>query len=103
MVTLDGLTIELNTDHDGYLAEIIKQAGEKVPVEEPIALYMTTNESFMSYVESEREAAHDEALLQKVLEEKSKTAPPKFDNKLLLKELKNLVNEGLLVEGTGNS
>ena len=100
-VTLDGLTIELNTEQDGYLADIIKKVGEEVNVDEPIALYITTKEGFMSYIDAEREASYDEEKLA-IIKESTEESIPKFDNKVLLRELKHLIERGILEDGSGS-
>ena len=100
-VTLDGITIHLNTGQDGYLVDIIKEPGQVAHVEDAVALYVTDKESFLNYLESAREESKEESILAKVKEEKEENLPQKFDNKLLIRELRHLLEIGKLEEGSG--
>jgi len=100
-VTLDGcLTIGINAGADGYLANIIKEAGEKAAVQDPVALFVNDKDSYLTYIESQREAAHDEELtaITKEVEDSKRVT---VDNKSLLRALKQLQRSGELPEGSG--
>eukprot|EP01041_Mallomonas_annulata_P008758 gene8758-18116_t len=100
-VTLDGLTIELNTEQDGYLAQVIKQKGDIVTVDEPIAMYVTDKENYLEFIDSEREADREAQLVEKITTDSEEAADKqKIDNKALLREIKYLINEGKIKEGS---
>ena len=102
-VTLEeGLTLEINSGDDGYLAQVICKAGEKINVEQPIALYVTDREALLDFIEAERLSGYDDdmaaAVQDVVTDEKSQL---KVDNKLLLRTLKTLIQSGHITEGSG--
>ena len=100
-VTLDvGLTIAINTGQDGYLASIMKNVGDEVAVDSPIALYVNDKDTLLSYIDTMRMASYDdekEAVLQESADEKKL----EIDAKSLLRQIRRLIQSGDIEEGSG--
>lgn len=98
-VSLDGLTIGVDGPTAGYVAKIFVQPNKTVKVGEILAQYTSTKEEFMSVRESMRLADEDAELQAEVAEVMNK-ANQKPDNKVLLRELKRLIQNGDIEEGS---
>lgn len=94
------LMVGVNSPRAGILAKILVPVGKKLPVNEPIALVVEDRDEYMEYIDATRCAEHDEegiAAARKVVEEKKK----KPDTKVLLREIKHLIQEGHIKEDSG--
>jgi pyruvate/2-oxoglutarate dehydrogenase complex dihydrolipoamide acyltransferase (E2) component len=98
-VSLDGLTIGVDGPDKGYIAKILVQPNKIVSVDSVLAQYTSTKEEFMSIRESMR-LADEDAELQAEVAEVMTEANKKPDNKVLLRELKRLIQNGHIKEGS---
>lgn len=99
-VTLDGLTIAVEAPSNGYLSQIFIQSGISVPVGTLLANYTENREDFLNYRESLRIKNMEDNLLadaEMMIDEKNK----KPDVKLLLREIKNMIKNGSISDGSG--
>ena len=99
-VSLDGLTVAVDGPDNGYLAHIVVRQDKLVPVGTIIAHYTESLDAFLSYREELRKSNHDAenvAVAKEVIDEMKK----KPDNKILLRELKNLMKDGDIDESSG--
>lgn len=98
-VTCEGVTLNLNTGQDCYLAKVLKKAGETVDVDKPIGLYVNTKDDLMSVMDEDRHADYDAAHAADVEELKiSKTKG--FDQKMLLRQIKYLIDTKKIEDGS---
>jgi pyruvate/2-oxoglutarate dehydrogenase complex dihydrolipoamide acyltransferase (E2) component len=99
-VTLQDLTIEVESPHNGIIADIIFPEGSSIAVHQPIAVLAFDRDAYNSYFESRRIEAHDAALLEErsdLIEDEAKRP----DVKVLLREVRHLIKNGDVVEGSG--
>lgn len=96
-VTLDGLTIGVDAPTDGYLAEILIRAEKTIQVKTPIAVFVETNEEFLEHRDSLR-VASNEHVLQDAVNEVLKEQTSRPDTKILLREIKHLIQQGYIDE-----
>lgn len=91
------LMVGVTSSKSGILAKILVPIGKKLSVNEPIALLVEDQAEYMEYLDATRCAEHDaEGLAEavKVVEDKKK----KPDTKVLLREIKHLIQEGHIKE-----
>lgn len=100
-MTLDGLTIAVDGPDFGYLAEIMIHPNKSVPVGTAIAQYAETKEEFTTFREQLRIKEHEIAL--KAEAEKVIAPSNKPTVKTLLRAIKNLINDGKIIEESGKT
>jgi pyruvate/2-oxoglutarate dehydrogenase complex dihydrolipoamide acyltransferase (E2) component len=92
--------VGVTSSKSGIVAKILVPIGKKVSVNEPIALMVENRAEYMEYLDATRCADHDAeglAAAEKAVEDKKK----KPDTKVLLREIKHLIQEGHIIEDSG--
>ena len=94
--TLSDVTIAIEGGREGIVARILISEGKTVEVGTPIAIVVDDRDSLNDFLEEDRHAVIESSMLQNV-----KDTEQKADVKILLRELKHLLNDGKIAEGTG--
>ncbi len=96
------LMIGVNANNPGILAKILIPEGKISSENDPIALLVKDREQYLAYIDDERvESKQEEILIEtKDVLEQEKRRP---DVKILLRELKHLINEGAIPEDSGKN
>lgn len=96
------LLVAVDAEEAGILAKILIPAGKSVPVNDPIAIFVHTQDDYFSYIEDQRIAdadSHRHAVTEEVLE----AATKRPDAKVLLRHVKHMIQSGDIEEGSGES
>lgn len=94
------MSIGFDSDHPGILAEKLAREGERIPIEKPIALAAINKDAYFEYIDLKRaKDLEDEKSSDagEIIQEKSK----KPDSLVLLREIKHLIQEGHIQDGSG--
>jgi pyruvate/2-oxoglutarate dehydrogenase complex dihydrolipoamide acyltransferase (E2) component len=101
-VTVGGVTLGMNMDSSGILAQIKHENDSVIPVGEEIAVVANNRENYLSYFEKLR--------LQMIEEQKTKEFNEDYQMKhqkpnttVLLRVIKSLIREGKIDSGSGKS
>lgn len=94
------LVIAVEAEDDGILTEILCR--EYVPMEAtaPIASYVKNKEDYMTYLDEMRIADHDDEL-DELASEKIEADQKKPDMKVLMREIRHLIKDGHIEDGSG--
>ena len=101
-VSLSDLMVGVDADTSGIIAKILVPVGKKCPIDESIAILVADENEYMNYLDEVRILSKDDDILietTKVIEEGKK----KPDMKVLLREIKHMIQEGLIEDGSGTS
>ena len=93
--TLSDLTIGIETAHTGILAKIVCAAGATVNVGEPIAIYVDNKDAYMEFFANQKEESEEQEMLH--VQETLKVKP---DIKTILREIKHMISDGTIKEGS---
>lgn len=96
-------SIEFSADTSGILTEHIAKEEIPVSMNTPFASYVLSRDAYMSYLDSKHDALKDaehlaeatEAIAAKNAEQK------KPDTMLIMREIKHLIQSGLIEDGSG--
>ena len=94
--------VGVDADTSGIIAKILVPVGKKCPIDESIAILVADENEYMNYLDEVRILSKDDDILietTKVIEEGKK----KPDMKVLLREIKHMIQEGLIEDGSGTS
>eukprot|EP01035_Chromulina_nebulosa_P018415 gene18415-24119_t len=93
IVTLDGLTVSVDGPVAGVLSQILVKEGVHVVAGSTLAYFAHTKEEYLEYRENLRLEDHDLELLNDI-HEINEIISQKPDNKILLREIKILIQQG---------
>ncbi len=96
-LSFSSISIAYDTEHSGVLAQILVHDGQMVEVDSPIAVYASTKEDYMTYIDNKRLESIAAEMLADTKEEK----PQKPDKMILLREIKHLIQDGHIEDGSG--
>lgn len=96
-ISFSSISIGYEIEHAGILAKVLVHDGQLVEVDTPIAVYASNQDDYMSYIESKRVEAIAAEMFQQTKEEK----PQKPDKMVLLREIKHLIQNGHIEDGSG--
>lgn len=94
------LTIAVPATKPGILARIIVKNGRIANVDEPIALFVANKDEYNEFLDEQRIDDYETDALdatKQAIDEISK----KPDNKVLMREIRHLIKEGLIEDGSG--
>lgn len=92
----------VDSDKPGYIAKILIPTKKKSFVNDPIAILVASKEELLVFMDEMRVASRDEEVLKetaKVMEAAATKRKP--DTKSLLRQIRSLVQEGKIEEGSG--
>jgi pyruvate/2-oxoglutarate dehydrogenase complex dihydrolipoamide acyltransferase (E2) component len=101
-ITVAGVTIGIDVDEGGILAQRLVDDGAVVPVGTQLGIVVDCHESYMTHFENVRQEASDQ---QKAAEftEVYESTHEKTSTKVLLKAIKNLIKDNKIIAGSGTS
>ena len=86
----------IETGKSGILAKIICTAGSTANVGDTIAIFVESEEQYMSFFAEQMETAQSEASIKEV-----KASEIKADAKTILREIRHLITDGKIEDGSG--
>ena len=97
-LSISDMLVGVEAEQDGVLARILSSEGEKdIPFDQPIATYVDNKEAYVEYMQGEL------AKMRNPEPEVGSTAAPakELSTRDLLREIKLLINSGVVVDDSG--
>jgi biotin carboxyl carrier protein len=102
-ISIAGLEIALECQHYGIVMEKLVNEGQIIEVGEPIIAYAPTPEAYAQYIDHKRIVAEEAIMAEEAMElqAEAKEKSKKPTNLVLMREIKHLIQDGDIEEGSG--
>lgn len=101
-ISIAGLEIALECQHYGIVMEKLVNEGQIIEVGEPIIAYAPTPEAYAQYIDHKRIVAEEAIMAEEAMElqAEAKEKSKKPTNLVLMREIKHLIQDGDIEEGS---
>ena len=89
----EDVRIAVDGQRAGVLASILVGTGETIAVNEPIAMFVDNMSEYMEHVEKQRISNVETEMMKEMIPDTSVT-PPGSDHKSLLRQIRNMMQQG---------
>lgn len=104
-ISTAGLTIAFEAERAGVLLQRLVYEGQVIEVNTPIAHAAIDKQAYMDYIDHKRVEAMEDAMQAEIKEEveKKQEKSKKPDNLVLMREIKHLIQDGHIEDGSGKT
>ncbi len=99
------MTIAFEAERAGVLLQRLVYEGQVIEVNTPIAHAAIDKQAYMDYIDHKRVEAMEDAMQAEIKEEveKKQEKSKKPDNLVLMREIKHLIQDGHIEDGSGKT